>query len=84
MLLCLVDVLVLRSIDPVLPGLGPVAPRPATLPRASVIDVSIASIGRLPPLTLCSTAAGGGLMKSLDAVAILLCRSSKLGEGRKS
>ncbi len=81
-LLCLVDVCRLNN-DPVLAGRGPVGPRLAILARESGIVVFMASIERFPPTTLSSLAVGR-LMKSLDAVAILLCKSSKLGEGRKS
>jgi hypothetical protein len=83
MLLCLVDVLPRLNIEPVLAGRGPAGPRLAILARVSAIVVSMVSIERFP-LTILSSPADGRLMKSLDAVAILLCRSSKLGDGRKS
>jgi hypothetical protein len=82
-LLCRVDVLCRRNNEPARAGRGPVGARLAILARASVIVVSIASIERFPPIPLSSTA-DGRFMRSLDAVAILLCKSSKLGEGRKS
>jgi len=87
MLLCLVDALCLRSIDPVLAGRGPDTPvgtRPATLFRASVIPVFMSSAGLFLSSMLRSVVESESKLKSLDAVAILLCRSSKLGEGRKS
>jgi hypothetical protein len=87
MLLCLVAALCLRRIDPVLAGRGPdrpVGPRPATLLRASVIPVFMSSAGLFPPCIIRSVVESESKLKSLDAIAMLLCRSSKLGEGRKS
>jgi hypothetical protein len=50
-LLCLVEVLCRRNIEFVLTaGLGPDGPRPWTLARTSVIDMSVASRGRFPPV----------------------------------
>lgn len=83
-LLCRVEVLCRRKIELVLAGLGPVGPRPTTEVLASVIVVFVASVGFFSPVIFGSTMAVRSKLKSLDAVAILLCRSSKLGEGRKS
>jgi hypothetical protein len=80
-LLCRVDVLCLRKREPLLAGRGPVVPpRPAPVPRPSVI----ASIGLFSPNMLCPPGAGKRFLKSSDADAMLLWRSSKLGEGRNS
>lgn len=78
---CLVEVLCRRSMEPVLASRVPVVPRAVTTPRPS--DDSIASKGRFSPIMLCSPPRESNL-KSLDAVAMLLARSSKLGEGRNS
>lgn len=84
-LLCRVETLCRRRIDPALAGLGPLAgTRPVPFARTSGIDVVIASTGRFPPIKLLSIALGGSKLKSWDAVAMLLWRSSKLGDGRKS
>jgi len=82
-LLCLVDKLCRRSMELVLAGRGPDGPRPATLARISAIPACTPSAGRFPPTAFLSAVCESKL-KSFDAVAILLCRSSKLGEGRKS
>jgi len=72
-LLCRVDVLCRRNIEPALAGLGPVeGTRPPAFPLTSAVDVLIASFGRFPPITLLSITLGRSKLKSLDAVAILL------------
>ena len=51
MLLCLVEVLCRRSIDPVLVGRGPDTARAPAVPRPS-FGASITSTGRFPPITI--------------------------------
>lgn len=76
-----------RSIEPALAGLGPDTTRAPAAPCPS-FDASIASTGRLPPIDALAVwfAAGScvSLVKLLEAAWILLCRSSKLGDGKKS
>jgi hypothetical protein len=81
-LLCRVELLCRRSSEPVLAGRVPFVPRPVTGARPS--SDSIASRGRFSGTMLCSPAILESNWKSLDAVAILLARSSKLGDGKKS
>lgn len=89
-LLCLVEVLWRRRSELALAGFGPVGPRAPVPVRASIIVFSVASIGRFPVIfcPLLAVASGGPMgrsnLKSLEADAMLLWRSSKLGEGKKS
>jgi hypothetical protein len=85
-LFCRLDKLCRRTIDAVLAGRGPAGARPTlpTLPRRSVMPTGVPSVGRFPPTTFRSAVARESKLKSFAAVAILLWRSSKLGEGRNS
>lgn len=87
-LLCRVDVLSLRvKREPLLAGRGPVVPRPAPTPTPvpAPRPSFMASMGRFSPTMLCLPGgAGKRFLKSSDADAMLLWRSSKLGEGRNS
>ncbi len=86
-LLCRVDVLCRLSNEAALVGLGPVGgPRPVPLPRTSGFDVLVFIVPaeRFPPITLLSVPLDRSKLKSFDADEMLLCRSSKLGEGRNS
>lgn len=78
--------LCLRRRDALLAGRGPVVPRPAPIPVPVPVTrpSAIASMGRFSPSMLCPPGAGKRFLKSSDADAMLLCRSSKLGEGRNS
>lgn len=80
MLLCLVALLCLLFTDPTRAGRGPVSPR--VPPRASA--VSITSRDLLGAKVLCSPIGFVSKLKSLVTPAMLLARSSKLGEGRNS
>lgn len=51
---------------------------------SDIPPVFIASAGLFPPTILRSVTGWDSKLKSFDAVAILLWRSSKLGEGKKS
>lgn len=80
-LLCRVDVLCLRpSNDPALAGCGLAEPRPMPVPLPSVMAATVLFSPIFgPPI------ADNEFVKSLeDSPDILLCRSSKLGDGRKS
>lgn len=84
-LLCRVDVLCRLTMEPDRIGRGPVeALAAAAVPRPSFSDVSMAAIARLSVIILLALpGAGNWLCKSFDD-EMLLCKSSKLGEGRKS
>jgi hypothetical protein len=85
MLLCRVDVLCRRTIDPDRMGRGPVDVLAATAPRASLVGGSIAGTARLSPSILLEPPGRGNwFWRSLDETEMLLWRSSKLGDGRKS
>lgn len=83
-LLCRVDVLSRRTMDPERTGRGPVEVRVATAPRPSLTGGSIAATGRLSAVILLVPLAENGFWRSLEDVEMLLWRSSKLGEGKKS
>jgi hypothetical protein len=85
MLLCRVDVLCRLTIEPERMGLGPVEIlAAAVVPRPSLIDVSMAATARLSAIILFAPpGAGNWLWRSFDE-DMLLWRSSKLGDGRKS
>ena len=80
MLLCLVELLCLRKSDPALAGRGPF--NPLLVPGIFTSDVSMASrvlfSGSMLSVDLVSK------LKSLVDPAMLLARSSKLGEGKNS
>ena len=81
-LLCLVELLCRRNNDPARTGRVPFVPllTAGTLPSVG----SIASNGRFSGTIVCSPVGLASNWKSLAAVAILLARSSKLGDGRNS
>lgn len=82
-----VDVLCRRAIEPERIGLGPIEPRAADVaPRPSFVGLSVdATEGRLSVIILLvPPGAGNWFWRSFDEVEMLLWRSSKLGEGRKS
>jgi hypothetical protein len=85
MLLCRVDVLCRRTIDPDRMGRGPVDALAATAPRPSLVGGSIAGTARFSPSILPEPPGKGNwFWRSLDETEMLLWRSSKLGDGRKS
>jgi hypothetical protein len=82
MLLCLIELLCRRIKDPVRAGRGPFNALAGTATLAS--DVSMAANGRFSGKMLCSPVNLASKLKSLVTPAMLLARSSKLGDGRKS
>jgi hypothetical protein len=76
-LLCLVEVLCLRNRELVLAGLGPFVALPATAPFPSVMTL-------FPPVFVPFTADNWVVKSLVESPEMLLCKSSKLGEGRKS
>ena len=83
LMLCRVEVLCRRSNDPALVGRGPDTARVPAAPRDS-FEASIASAGHFAPTIVVFLSAGGSRVKFFEAALMLLCRSSKLGDGRNS
>ena len=84
-LLCRVDVLCLRKIEPDRMGRAPDGALLNVVTRPSFTDVSIASWESFPPIEPRSPPdIENWLDRSFEEPFMLLCRSSKLGDGRKS
>jgi hypothetical protein len=84
MLLCLVEVLCQRSIEPARAGRGPDIIRALPIPRPSFDSSNASTVRFSPSMALFPPVIGNCPMRLLDAEVILLWRSSKLGEGRNS
>lgn len=90
MLLCRVELLCRIKSEPLRPGLetggrGPVIAFLASLVSLPIVPSAALSIIMLPGRLGSLPASGNGSsLCSSDAVNMLACRSSKLGEGRKS